>query len=294
MALRAEDPVARRRRTRTAQPYSPVPSTMSSSAGHGDEGVHVVEGRVCGPRSAMSGDGRRHVTTFHPMCGSFSPRASRRTTSPGSSPRPVAPPCSAERSKSSCMPRHSPITGTPAAARSRTSSSRPAARRRRIASGNAPTPGTTRPSAAAQDVVVAGQPAVRRRRARRPSRPSGGCPCRSRRSRSRRSASPSSTARRSRSGSIVDRRAQRASERLERRLDEVVGVRAGLEREVQRQPRGAGDGAHELLGELVLEPAGHAGRDRDALPDEQRAARRCRARTTRAPRPSGRRRGRSG
>jgi hypothetical protein len=98
----------------------------------------------------MSGDGRRQVTTFQPMCGSFSPRASSRTTSPGSSPRPVAPPCSEERSKSSCIPRHRPMTGTPAAARSRTSSSRPEARSRRIASGKAPTPGTTSPSAAAR------------------------------------------------------------------------------------------------------------------------------------------------
>ena len=40
------------------------------------------------------------------------------------------------------------MTGTPAAARSRTISSRPSARSRRIASGNAPTPGTTSPSAA--------------------------------------------------------------------------------------------------------------------------------------------------
>ena len=98
----------------------------------------------------MSGDGRRQVTTFQPMCGSFSPRASSAHDLAGQQPRPVAPPCSAERSKSSCIPRHSPMTGTPAAARSRTSSSRPGARSRRIASGKAPTPGTTRPSAAAR------------------------------------------------------------------------------------------------------------------------------------------------
>ena len=46
------------------------------------------------------------------------------------------------------MPRQSPITGTPAAACSRITSSSPSARSRRIASGNAPTPGTTMPSAA--------------------------------------------------------------------------------------------------------------------------------------------------
>ena len=81
------------------------------------------------------------------MCGDFSPRVSSGTTRPASRPSPSEPSCSSERSNSSCMPRHSPITGTPAAARSRTTSSRPSARRRRIASGNAPTPGTTSPSA---------------------------------------------------------------------------------------------------------------------------------------------------
>jgi hypothetical protein len=40
------------------------------------------------------------------------------------------------------------MTGTPAPARSRITSSSPALRSRRIASGNAPTPGTTIPSAA--------------------------------------------------------------------------------------------------------------------------------------------------
>ena len=47
--------------------------------------------------------------------------------------------------------------------------------------------------------------------------------------------------------------AQRARERLEGRLDQVVGVRAGLHVEVQRQPRRVGDRAQELLGQLVVE-----------------------------------------
>ena len=59
-----------------------------------------------------------------------------------------------------------------------------------------------------------------------------------------------------------DRRAQRAGEGLERRLDHVVGVRAGLDLEVQRQARVAGDGAEELLEQLVLEAAGLARRGR--------------------------------
>src|SRR5829696_3568931 len=50
-----------------------------------------------------------------------------------------------------------------------------------------------------------------------------------------------------------DRGAQRAGEGLEARLDHVVGVRARLEVQVQREPRRRGDRAEELLRRLVLE-----------------------------------------
>src|SRR5215208_2039338 len=58
-----------------------------------------------------------------------------------------------------------------------------------------------------------------------------------------------------------DRGPQRPGERLEAGLDHVVRVGARLEVEVQRQPRGRGDGAEELLRRLVLEAGDVAGRE---------------------------------
>ncbi len=109
-----------------------------------DERVHVVEGDAS-PRPSVSASSRSIATRFHPMCGSLG--ASSGVTSPGSRPSPAAPSCSAEASNSSCMPRQIPSTGVPLSARSRITSSSPSARSRRIASGNAPTPGTTTASA---------------------------------------------------------------------------------------------------------------------------------------------------
>ena len=57
-----------------------------------------------------------------------------------------------------------------------------------------------------------------------------------------------------------DRLAQRPRERLERGLDHVVGVGAGFDAQVQRQLRGVGERAEELLCQLVLEPARRARR----------------------------------
>jgi hypothetical protein len=94
---------------------------------------------------------------------------------------------------------------------------------------------------------------------------------------------PFVTARRSPVGSIADRGAQRPRERLERRLDHVVGVRAALDGQVQRQPRARGHRAEELLGQLVVERPGRAGRA--GRPRRRAAAvRRCRSRSWRAPR----------
>ena len=109
----------------------------------------------------MSADGRENVTSFQPMCGIFRPGASSRVTVPASSPSPSAPSCSVEAAKSSCMPRQMPSTGTPASARSRSSSTSPSPWRRRIASGNAPTPGSTIASAPA----IVSRSAVRATRA---------------------------------------------------------------------------------------------------------------------------------
>ena len=76
--------------------------------------------------SASSGEpGCVKLTSFQPMCGSFSGAGSSARTSPAMMPRPAAPPSSLECSKASCMPRQMPSTGVPAATRSRSSSSRP-------------------------------------------------------------------------------------------------------------------------------------------------------------------------
>ena len=90
-----------------------------------------------------------------------------------------------------------------------------------------------------------------------------------------------------------DRGAERARERLERRLDHVVGVGAALDREVQRQLRVQRQRAEELLDELVVEVADRARRQRAPRTRTARA-RRCRSRTRRGPRPSGSSPGRSG
>ena len=233
------------------------------------------------------------------MCGSFSPPASRRSHAPGQQAEARRAAELDGASNSSCIPRQTPSSGTPASsalARQLVE----AQRRAGFASprGNAPTPGTTSPSAARSSswsLVIDG---ARRPRARAPSRPSGGCPSRSRRSRSRTAAERSRQrplrARHAGLGGVDrDRRAQRAGERLERRLDHVVGVRARLDAQVQRQLGRRRDGAEELLGQLVVE----AGDRARAAARRERAERPAgdvdRARRA-APRPSARSRGRSG
>ena len=185
------------------------------------ERVHVVEGRA-GPAARRSArEARSKRTTFQPMCGSFRPPARR-------SGRTLA----AQQPEARARRRARPSARTAAACRGRCrAAARPSAGRSRdqlveaqlaqvasIAFGNAPTPGTHEAVGAAQLVVVARQTAAARRRARAPSRPSGGCPCRSRRSRSRTpltSASPSCDGTPVSVGSSADGRAQRARERLE-------------------------------------------------------------------------------
>ena len=90
-----------------------------------------------------------------------------------------------------------------------------------------------------------------------------------------------------------DRDPERARERLEAGLDQVVGVRAVARPDVEGQLRVRGDGAEELLRELGVEAGDRDGRQL-GVEAAERAARRCRSRTRRAPRPSARRRGRSG
>ena len=84
----------------------------------------------------------------------------------------------------------------------------------------------------------------------------------------------------------LNRLAQGPGERLEARLDHVVGVGAVARPDVQGQLRVGGDGAEELLGELGVEAGDRrpaAGRPRTGTA----VARRRRSRTSRAPRPSG-------
>ena len=121
------------------------------------------------------------------------------------------------------------------------------ARRARARAGRASPRGTRRrrggraPSAARSASWSAVSDRRGRRRARAPSRPSGGCPSRSRRPRSSDHARERPLGARHAGLGRVDRHrgAQRAGERLEGRLDHVVGVGAGLDVDVQRQLRAA-------------------------------------------------------
>ncbi len=76
-----------------------------------------ARGRTGSPRGAgpsVSGDSRSNRTSFQPMCGTRSPPASSRVTSPLISPSPSVGSSSSERSNSSCMPRQIPSIGVAA------------------------------------------------------------------------------------------------------------------------------------------------------------------------------------
>ena len=243
MELDAEDAVARDDRDE-APPYSPRPRT---SAVVGRAGRRTsARGRR--PRSrrapSVSGESRSNVTTFQPMCGSFSAAGvERASTSPGSRPRPAAPPARrSARTAAACRGR-APSTGAPAAARSRTQlvepqraqacASPPGTRRRRARQRR-----RRRGSASWSRVITRRA----RRRARAPSRRCGGCPCRSRRSRSRahsRQRPLRRRARRSRVGSIATAaRSARANALKHASIMWWAFVPASSV-DVQRQPRAA-------------------------------------------------------
>ena len=184
----SRDETACRRPSRCAtivakrSPYSAVPTTASGSRGIGDVGVHVVERRAA----------RRAAQPSAAMAARSAPRSSRCAESAAARRRARVPrrrsararrvssPSSVEESNSSCMPRQMPSSGVPAATRSASSASRPYLRRFAIPAGNAPTPGSTSASACSRSSALARDAGRRRRRARAPSRPSAGCPCRSR------------------------------------------------------------------------------------------------------------------
>ena len=239
----------------------------------------MVEGRAL----AQPVEQRRGALEARPRssrcAGSSAPRRQRRDLA-GQQAQARAPPCSVEESNSSCMPRHSPSTGVPSPARSTTSSSRPAraaaasprrTRRRRARRGR-------RRSASASWSAVR---RARRRRARAPSRRCGGCPSRSRRSRSRHCVSvplvegtPVSV------GSMAT--AARSARANALKPPRSCGARwSGLQVEVQRHARGVGHRAEELLGHLVLEAADAPGGSRPSK--RQSAARRRRSRSGAGP-----------
>ena len=251
-------------------------------AGHRREAVHVVEGAALAAVAVERRASRRaQRTSFQPMCGSFRPGAAARAPRPATTPGPSAPPCSL-----GALERQLHAQAEPEQRRARARRARAAARRGRARAGapspagTRPRPGSTRPSAARSALRIAADAARARRRARAPSRPSGGCPCRSRRrpivdrlvaalphavSVPFVLGTPVSV------GSMRDRLAQRARERLERRLDHVVRVAARFHPQVQRELGGVGERAEELLGQLVLEAAGRAGRQL-RLEQRERAA----------------------
>ena len=195
------------------------------------------------------------------MCGTFSPGASQRVDRARRAAR--APPrrsCSVEASNSSCMPEadaeHRHAGGERARASARRS---PASRRLLHRLRERADAGQRRaPSAARSASWSRGRSRVARRRARAPSRPSAVAhPVVDDRDRaSRRSVSvPLRRRHAGLVGSIATACAQRARERLERRLDHVVGVRARARTlRCSVSLRRVRDRAEELLGQLGSKP----------------------------------------
>ena len=174
---------ARRRTARRARPSvtrvrrGTVGDRVHSVSG---VGVHEVEPLV---RDAGEQQRARRgaSTVFQPMCGRTGAcssldvrRATRRRPS-------VATPCSTPRSNSTCMPTQMPSTGRPPASRAPTDGRRPStAARPAMHAANAPTPGTTRPSASSAASRSAVTVDVGADALERALRPSAGCPTRSR------------------------------------------------------------------------------------------------------------------
>ena len=182
MALRAEDVAVLRRTRRTA---SRTPPCRARSPGRRAPRRTSARGRrppgPAAPRRAPTAAARTRSSS---RCAATSARACRAATiRPGSRPSPAEPSCSAEPSKSSCIPRHSPMTGTPA--RGALAHDLVEAERAQAAHrlGERADAGHDEPVGRAQLVVVGGLQRSASRRARTPSRPSGGCPSRSRPSR---------------------------------------------------------------------------------------------------------------
>ena len=221
-----------------------------------------------GPR--CSGVARSQRTSLQPMCGSFRPGALQpRAPRPRSMPSPLAPPCSSERSNSSCIPRQSPSSGTPAC--DALAQQLVQAQLARIA----PSPAGTRPRPAAparpSRAAARGSRAHLHARAdvleRLLDRAAVAHAVVDDRDLDRlaarslmRSASPSCSARPSRSGR--SRTASRSARANALKAASIMwcAFAARLHPQVQRQLRGVRQRAEELLGQLVLEAAGRARR----------------------------------
>ena len=132
-----------------------------------------------------------------------------------------------------------------------------------------PTPGHDQCVGAQRAFRVAGDLRRRRRRAAARARPTGGCPSRSRRSRS------SQGALRAGDHAATPGEAARVAERLrhalERRLEHVVGRAPRLQSDVDRELGRLRERAHEVLDEPGVERADHLGRDVDLVHDERAA-----------------------
>lgn len=181
-------------------------------------------------------------------------------TVPGMSPSPSAPSCSVGASKSSCMPdgAEDRRVGRGALAQQLV---QPACAQQVHPRRERPDAGKDQAVGGAQRVMVGGEdraradpldglldrPAVSRAVVHDPDRRAGARGSIGERPLRRRHAVLV--------GVVATAWAQRPGEGLEQRLDDVVRVRAALGVQVQRQAGRAGDGAEELVDELVVHPA---------------------------------------
>ena len=221
----------------------------------------MVEGR----RRAEPGGQRRRARAGRRGSSRCAAAARRRVSSAVTSPGEQAEARGAlvlgrrTRTAAACRGRCRAAARRPPRARAAASSS-PSARRLRIASREGADARDDDPVGGGDLGGVARDRRARRRRARAPSRPSGGCPCRSRRSRSQQR--PWSTGRRVSSGSIATAARSARANALKQASIMWWAFVPGLQLDVQGQPRARRDGAEELLGGLVLEAGDVARRQR--------------------------------
>src|SRR5206468_3885882 len=208
---------------------------------------------------ASAGAARTMRSAFHPMCGTLrAGSAAKRATRPGRMPRPATGPNSSLSSKRSCMPRQMPRKGRPARMACLTGSTRPSEVRFAMQAPKAPTPGRTTPGALAMRsgsrVTSAAFPRiVRRSRHDYPDglleEPLG--------------REHADDARVALGGEI-----ERARQRLEDRLDDVVRVAARGHADVEVHARLVGECQEEVVDQLDVERADLRLLDPDVVDEE--------------------------